>query len=80
LVLAAFAMIDWHDFVVVDTIEFTDADELLTFPPPISIMDLQNMTIAQKRAAASFETVAPAQEEEDGDMDVCSFVFSTFLL
>ncbi|KAJ3112695.1 hypothetical protein HDU96_004292 [Phlyctochytrium bullatum] len=54
-------MIDWHDFVVVETVEFTDADEVLQIPPPISIMDLENMSLAQKRSKSLFVSDAPIQ-------------------
>ena len=30
----AYAQIDWHDFVVVETVLFTDADEQADLPPP----------------------------------------------
>lgn len=50
----AFAEIDWQDFVVVSTVEFTEADEagLVELPPPMSISEVENMTIAQKKMAA----------------------------
>ncbi|KAI9359278.1 Pre-mRNA splicing factor PRP21 like protein-domain-containing protein [Zopfochytrium polystomum] len=67
----AYAMIDWHDFVVVDTVEFVDADETLPLPAPMSIMDLENMTMAQKRQAVVFEAAAALDiEEEDQEMDM----------
>lgn len=50
----AFAEIDWQDFVVVSTVEFTEGDEagLVELPPPMSISEVENMTIAQKKMAA----------------------------
>ncbi|KAJ3194192.1 hypothetical protein HK101_003312, partial [Irineochytrium annulatum] len=66
----AYAMIDWHDFVVVETVEFVEADEVLQLPPPISIMDLEGMTLAQKKAAVLFEPPQAAAEEQGGDMDM----------
>ncbi|TPX35543.1 hypothetical protein SmJEL517_g02062 [Synchytrium microbalum] len=45
----AFAMIDWHDFVVVDTIEFVESDEMLDLPPPMTLTELENMTLAQRK-------------------------------
>ena len=55
----AFASIDWHDFVVVETIEFSEADDKLNLPPPLSVRAIESMSMAQKRAAALF-----AQEPE----------------
>lgn len=49
----AFALIDWHDFVVVETIDITEADEKTQLALPMSITELENMSIAQKSALAS---------------------------
>lgn len=59
----AFAEIDWKDFVVVSTVEFTEADEagLVELPPPMSLSEVENMTIAQKKMAAM---IMEGREEE----------------
>lgn len=48
----AFAAVDWNDFVVVETIEFTQTDMELDLPPPMSVDRLQGMSMAEKRMAA----------------------------
>ncbi|KDQ59456.1 hypothetical protein JAAARDRAFT_191976 [Jaapia argillacea MUCL 33604] len=48
----AFAEIDWHDYAIVQTIEFTAADVQAELPPPMSVQEVENMTLAQKRMAA----------------------------
>ena len=48
----AFAEIDWQDFVVVSTVEFTEADDLIDLPPPMTLTQVQNMSIKDKRRAA----------------------------
>lgn len=48
----AFAEIDWHDYAIVQTIEFTMADATTELPPPMSIQEVESMTLAQKRMAA----------------------------
>ena len=48
----AFAEIDWHDYAIVQTIEFTAADATSELPPPMSLQEVENMTLAQKRMAA----------------------------
>lgn len=48
----AFAEIDWHDYAIVQTIEFTMADATSELPPPMSVQEVENMTLAQKRMAA----------------------------
>ncbi|KAG8916167.1 SF3a splicing factor complex subunit [Tulasnella sp. 418] len=59
----AFAEIDWHDFAIVQTIEFTVADSQAELPPPMSIAEIENMTLAQKKMAAMItETTAPEVE------------------
>ena len=57
--LVAFAEIDWHDYAIVQTIEFTAADAASELPPPMSVQEVENMTLAQKRMAAMImETTA----------------------
>jgi len=48
----AFAEIDWHDYAIVQTIDFTVADANSELPPPMSVQEVENMTLAQKRMAA----------------------------
>ncbi|KAH9946294.1 Pre-mRNA splicing factor PRP21 like protein-domain-containing protein [Epithele typhae] len=55
----AFAEIDWHDYAIVQTIEFTAADATSELPPPMSVQEVESMTLAQKRMAAMImETTA----------------------
>ena len=44
----AYAQIDWHDFVVVETVLFTEADDEVQLPPPTSLNDLQSASLEQK--------------------------------
>ena len=48
----AFAEIDWHDYAIVQTIEFTLADVHAELPAPMSVQEVENMTLTQKRMAA----------------------------
>lgn len=80
----AFAVIDWQDFVTVETIEFTQADMELELPPPSSVDKLRVMSLAEKRMAAMImeehvepEPAAPAPapvpvavEEEIEEVDM----------
>ncbi|KAI8621623.1 Pre-mRNA splicing factor PRP21 like protein-domain-containing protein [Chytriomyces sp. MP71] len=55
-----FALIDWHDFVVVDTIEFLEGDaDNADFALPISIDDLKNMSLVDKKKAADAALAPP---------------------
>nr|CAG8507449.1 15628_t:CDS:10 [Entrophospora candida] len=67
----AYASIDWHDFVIVETVEFTEADETIDLPPPMSIMELENMTLAQKKMAsvAMIESQDDKVDEQDASME-----------
>ncbi|KAI0818864.1 Pre-mRNA splicing factor PRP21 like protein-domain-containing protein [Irpex lacteus] len=59
----AFAEIDWHDYAIVQTIEFTAADAASELPPPMSVQEVESMTLAQKRMAAMImETTAEEVE------------------
>ncbi|CAA7267643.1 unnamed protein product [Cyclocybe aegerita] len=59
----AFAEIDWHDYAIVQTIEFTAVDANSELPPPMSVQEVENMTLAQKRMAAMImETTADEVE------------------
>ena len=43
-----YAQIDWHDFVVVETVMFTEVDDQADLPPPTSLNDLQSASLEQK--------------------------------
>ncbi len=43
-----YAQIDWHDFVVVETVLFTEADDQADLPGPTSLNDLQSASLEQK--------------------------------
>lgn len=43
-----FARIDWNDFVVVETIVFTDSDDHADLPPPTTLNDLQYASLEEK--------------------------------
>lgn len=57
----AFAQIDWHDFVVVGTIDFTEADDQVELPPPTTLNDIQSASLEQK---AAFSAPVERQLEE----------------
>ena len=59
----AFAEIDWNDYAIVQTIEFTTADANSELPPPMSVQEVENMTLAQKRMAAMI------MEDTSGDVE-----------
>lgn len=44
----AYAQVDWHDFVIVETVLFTEADDEAELPPPTSLNDLQSASLEQK--------------------------------
>ncbi|ORY32985.1 hypothetical protein BCR33DRAFT_856399 [Rhizoclosmatium globosum] len=57
----AFQEVDWHDFVVVDSVEFLEGDEWGTeFALPISVADLKGLTLVEKSALAKDSLTAPA--------------------
>lgn len=46
----AYAQIDWHDFVVVETIVFDENDEMTEMPAPTTLNDLQSASLEEKAA------------------------------
>lgn len=44
----SYAQIDWHDFVVVETVIFTEADDHTNLAPPTSLSELQFASLEQK--------------------------------
>lgn len=67
----AYAQIDWHDFVVVETIKFTNADEKANLPVPKSKAELEFASIEQKKMSRlKIEEAAPDfdQDEEEERM------------
>ncbi|PWY79442.1 Surp module [Aspergillus sclerotioniger CBS 115572] len=63
----AYAQIDWHDFVVVETVCFTEADDQVDLPPPTSLNDLQSASLEQKAMMSlnplRIEEAMPTEEE-----------------
>lgn len=57
-----YAQIDWHDFVVVETVVFTEADDQTQLPPPTSLSELQFASLDQK-AMMSINNVNMRLEE-----------------
>nr|KAJ3412769.1 SF3a splicing factor complex subunit [Polyrhizophydium stewartii] len=74
------SMIDWNDFVVVETIEFVESDERTELPPPMSKLELEAMPLEERRLLFMFEEApAPAMgsganagdaEMEEDNMDM----------
>ena len=64
-----YAQIDWHDFVVVETVLFEEADDQADLPPPTSLNDLQSASLEQKAAMSlqshdrRIEEAMPAAED-----------------
>jgi splicing factor 3A subunit 1 len=50
-----YASIDWHDFTVIATVLFDEADDEADLPPPALLNDLQSQSLEQK-AAVSLST------------------------
>jgi len=48
VILVEYAQIDWHDFVVVETVLFNEADDQADLPAPTSLNDLQSASLEQK--------------------------------
>ncbi|KAK7310768.1 hypothetical protein RJT34_08481 [Clitoria ternatea] len=58
------AMIDWHDFVVVETMDFAD-DEDEELPPPMTIEEV----IRRSKVSAMEEDTVEPEKEVEMEMD-----------
>ncbi|KAA8892650.1 Pre-mRNA splicing factor PRP21 like protein-domain-containing protein [Sphaerosporella brunnea] len=58
----AYAQIDWHDFVVVETVVFTEADDQTDLPPPQNLQDLQFASLEQKNMMSLHPTQLRIEE------------------
>ncbi|PFH59207.1 hypothetical protein XA68_12666 [Ophiocordyceps unilateralis] len=61
-----FARVDWSDFVVVETITFTDADETANLPAPTSLSELEYASL-EDRNKASISTNLRIEEAMPGE-------------
>lgn len=61
----AYACIDWHDFVVVETVDYP-AGELGDFPPPTTPLEVGARVLAQERG----EDLAHNQDDDDTEMQL----------
>lgn len=65
----AYAQVDWHDFVVVETVLFTEADDQTDLPPPTSLSDLQSASLEQKAAMSLQPNHMRIEEAFPSDVD-----------
>jgi splicing factor 3A subunit 1 len=64
-----YAQIDWHDFVVVETVIFTEADDQTNLPPPTTKSDLQFASLDQKAAMSISSHNMRIEEAMPEEMD-----------
>ena len=55
----AFAAIDWHDFGVIGTIEFTGEEDVAELPPPLDLASLQKRTLVDKKTMPLHQPLLP---------------------
>ncbi|KAG7883891.1 hypothetical protein KL938_002476 [Ogataea parapolymorpha] len=60
-----FASIDWQDFVVVETIEFTEVDEVAQLAPPLDRGELEYRSLLEKGEEVLSEEEDESQEDEE---------------
>ncbi|XP_033638833.1 splicing factor 3A subunit 1-like isoform X2 [Asterias rubens] len=61
----SYSQIDWHGFVVVETVDFQPGEQG-NFPPPLRPEDIGRRILAEKR----YEQFGELEEEEDVEMEV----------
>ena len=65
----SFAQIDWHDFVVVETVEFKES-ETGNLPPPVTLEQLGARILAQERAGTGKDDSVEEGKEKDEEYDM----------
>ncbi|XP_003379249.1 splicing factor 3 subunit 1 [Trichinella spiralis] len=65
----AYSMIDWHDFVVVQTVDF-QPQETVGLPPPCTPKDVGARILAQQRMEANKVSAQSIEMEVDSDEEV----------
>ncbi|KRX91335.1 Splicing factor 3A subunit 1, partial [Trichinella pseudospiralis] len=65
----AYSMIDWHDFVVVQTVDF-QPQETVGLPPPCTPKDVGARILAQQRMEANKVSTQSIEMEVDSDEEV----------
>lgn len=64
-----FAQIDWHDFVIAETVLFTAADESSRLPLPTNLAELQHASLEQKTLLGNYGDPNFAIEEAPPDYE-----------
>lgn len=64
-----YAQIDWHYFVVVETVVFTEADDQANLPPPTPLSELQFASLDQKAMMSINSHNMRIEEAMPEDMD-----------
>lgn len=65
-----YVQIDWHDFVVVETVLFTEADDQVELPAPTSLIELQSASLEQKAAMSLQPSNMRIEEALPTDQDI----------
>ncbi len=65
----AFAEIDWTDFAMVQTIEFTERDKEINLPPPTSIREIMSLGLRERKMAAQIVEEVGAKDDENAADD-----------
>lgn len=64
----AYAQIDWHDFVIVETVVFDEADEQTDLPPPTTLNDIVNASLEEKGKMSLQPSNRRIEEAMPGEM------------
>ncbi|QPG74270.1 hypothetical protein FOA43_001595 [Brettanomyces nanus] len=62
-----YASIDWQDFFVVETVEFTDLDDVAQLETPLNRNELEYRSLIQKKASSLIEEAPPDYEDNQNE-------------
>lgn len=75
-VSVAYAQIDWHDFVVVETVDY-QSFEIGNFPPPTTPEEVGARILIQERMEEGEDIEMQLEsDDEDGGTEVCGWITS----
>ncbi|PHH75844.1 hypothetical protein CDD82_4243 [Ophiocordyceps australis] len=75
---AEIARIDWGDFVIVETITFTDSDETANLPPPTNLSELQYASLEDRKKISISANLRIEETRPDEDLSMLETGYATY--
>ena len=66
----AFSAIDWHDFIIADTIEFGAHDKMVDLPKPYDLQTFAAMSVVQRQELWGGRVLVPKSVQIEEEMEI----------